>query len=135
MTPACRTGRRNTISSFGAGPLFGLQSAKASLPRRDLILTCSPTPSFWSRMVPALPCLPPGHPRSDPTRRIVWLSLAPNAAAERGIAAGLAHGYGFAKGYGKPTIAAFENDSEIRGVLNGLAVCRPSRLRVVQCDT
>jgi hypothetical protein len=28
MSPACRSGRRNKFSSFGAGPLFGLQSCQ-----------------------------------------------------------------------------------------------------------
>jgi hypothetical protein len=45
------------------------------------------------------------------------------------------NGYGFAKQDGKPTFEAVENDSEISGVLNGLAVCAASRLHVVQCDT
>jgi hypothetical protein len=44
-------------------------------------------------------------------------------------------GYGFAKLKGKPTFAILENDSEISGVVNGLAVCAASRLHVVQCDT
>jgi hypothetical protein len=47
----------------------------------------------------------------------------------------IADGYGFAKRKGKPTFAALENDSEISGVVNGLAVCATSRLHVVQCDT
>jgi hypothetical protein len=50
-------------------------------------------------------------------------------------AGGAAHGYGFAKGNGKPILARVENDSEISGVVNGLAVCAASRLHVVQRDT
>lgn len=41
-----RSGRRNGFSSFGAGILNYPQFPRAKSPGRNLVLTCSPTPSF-----------------------------------------------------------------------------------------
>jgi len=42
-----RSGRRNGLSSFGAGRSRSAASPRASRPKGwDLVLTCSPTPSF-----------------------------------------------------------------------------------------
>jgi hypothetical protein len=136
-----RSGRRNRFSSFGADPLFGLQFCRGAnaAARSDpdvfadalvLVRAFGPLREWLPAFRASRFDLPRNYllrPRSAAAARLA-------GARSRGLVA-VTDGYGFAKQHGKPTFAGIENDSEISGVLNGLAVCAASRLHVVQCDT
>jgi len=139
---ACRSGRRNRFSSFGADPLFGLQFCQGAnaAARSDpdvfadalvLVLSASALTGVAAGFSAPPVFLCPATSSLDAVR-LPGGTLCCRPCA-RAIA--VADGYGFAKSYGKPTFAALENDSEISGVLNSLAVCAASRLHVVQRDT
>jgi len=115
---ACRSGRRNRFLRSVQVRCSACNFAKASPRWRDLILTCSPTPSLWVSAGRLHAFRPPvfiflrhdfhntvrltasrGRPQGLPP-----LSLAPVSPAR--------DGYGFAKSYGKPTFAVLKTEAK-----------------------